>query len=303
MPAASPVAKLPQHSLSHLPETSSLILDLTSDLLELISPHPTTNPDVQAFINNIRALVDSGSSHCFADAGFVKKYDIPTFFVPPVTLRLFDGSSTAMIKWAIHLPLRFPNIHEVIHIQCYVTTLDLSVSVVLGHNFLVHHNPTIDWTTGNIQFRQQPLPMPPAHPGPATTAPRDSTSEPSGVSATPGLWSPVLPAQADTDKKFSAQPSPLPSDPPSISLVSAAAYLRAAKVTGAKQFTLHPRFSKVYARAAGLGVDDDVPDTVPDLTWVPPEFHEFADVFNKTSADTLPDHRSYDLKIELEDGA
>ncbi|KIY46246.1 hypothetical protein FISHEDRAFT_75825 [Fistulina hepatica ATCC 64428] len=109
--------------------------------------------------------------------------------------------------------------------------------------------------------------MPPVQPGPATTAPRDSTSEPSGVSATLGLRSPVLLAQADMDEKFSAQPSPLPSDPPSISLVSAAAYLRVAKVTSAKQFTLHPRFSKV-----------------------PPKFHEFTDIFNKTSANTLPDH-------------
>ncbi|KIY44310.1 hypothetical protein FISHEDRAFT_77505 [Fistulina hepatica ATCC 64428] len=56
------------------------------DLLELISPHLTTNPNVQAFIDNIRTLVDSGSSHCFADTGFVKKYNIPMFFVPPITL-------------------------------------------------------------------------------------------------------------------------------------------------------------------------------------------------------------------------
>ena len=33
------------------------------------------------------------------------------------------------------------------------------------------------------------------------------------------------------------------------------------------------------------------------------EYHKYADVFSKDRADTLPDHRLYDLKIDLEDGA
>ena len=45
---------------------------------------------------------------------------------------------------------------------------------------------------------------------------------------------------------------------------------------------------------------------IPHLQWTSPmslRNHEFADVFNKKKADTLPPHRSYDLKIELEEGA
>ena len=41
----------------------------------------------------------------------------------------------------------------------------------------------------------------------------------------------------------------------------------------------------------------------PDLSNVPSEYHEFADVFSKTKAEVLPPHRSYDLKINLEEGA
>jgi len=41
----------------------------------------------------------------------------------------------------------------------------------------------------------------------------------------------------------------------------------------------------------------------PDLSCVPPEYHDFADVFNKAKADGLPPHCPYDLKIDLEDGA
>ena len=40
-----------------------------------------------------------------------------------------------------------------------------------------------------------------------------------------------------------------------------------------------------------------------DLSDIPEDYHEFADVFDKKKADTLPPHRSYDLKIETEEGA
>jgi len=40
-----------------------------------------------------------------------------------------------------------------------------------------------------------------------------------------------------------------------------------------------------------------------DLSNVPSEYHEFANVFNKTKAEILPPHCSYALKINLEEGA
>jgi len=41
----------------------------------------------------------------------------------------------------------------------------------------------------------------------------------------------------------------------------------------------------------------------PDLSNVSSEYHEFANVFSKTKAETLPPHWPYDLKINLEEGA
>ena len=41
----------------------------------------------------------------------------------------------------------------------------------------------------------------------------------------------------------------------------------------------------------------------PDLSNVPSKYHEFADVFSKTKAETLPPHCPYDLKINLEEVA
>ena len=41
--------------------------------------------------------------------------------------------------------------------------------------------------------------------------------------------------------------------------------------------------------------------TPPNLSSVPEEYHDFADVFDKAKADMLASHRPYDLKINLEE--
>jgi hypothetical protein len=53
----------------------------------------------------------------------------------------------------------------------------------------------------------------------------------------------------------------------------------------------------------GLSAKSTLTDIPMDLSDIPEDYHEFADVFNKKKADTLPPHRSYDLKIKTEDGA
>ena len=40
----------------------------------------------------------------------------------------------------------------------------------------------------------------------------------------------------------------------------------------------------------------------PDLSNIPEEYHDYADIFSKGKADMLPLHHSYNLKIDLQDG-
>ena len=61
-------------------------------------------------------------------------------------------------------------------------------------------------------------------------------------------------------------------------------------------------FSLSFSDPAVTGKSASV-SSDPDLSHVPKEYHDFADVFSKGKADTLPPHRPYDLKIDLEDGA
>jgi len=55
------------------------------------------------------------------------------------------------------------------------------------------------------------------------------------------------------------------------------------------------------AKAAHLASQEmGAPEPDPDLSSIPPEYHEFADLFSKKEVDNLPAHRSYDHTILLE---
>ena len=47
---------------------------------------------------------------------------------------------------------------------------------------------------------------------------------------------------------------------------------------------------------------DNIISNTPDLSNIPEEYHDYADIFSKGKADTLPPHCRYNLKINLEDG-
>ena len=55
------------------------------------------------------------------------------------------------------------------------------------------------------------------------------------------------------------------------------------------------------AELASTTTQEPSPD--PDLSQIPPEYHEFAEVFSKKESDKLPEHRPYDHRIQLEEGA
>ena len=90
-----------------------------------------------------------------------------------------------------------------------------------------------------------------------------------------------------------------PSPAPYVSLIGTAAFAHTCKLPGAMNFTLYIRAedAKLHSASASLPVDN------PDLSDVPQEYHNFADVFSKAKVTTLAPHRKYDLRIDLEEGA
>jgi len=228
----------------------------------------------------IRALVDSGSTHCFVDIKFAHKNKFTTYSVTPIVLRLFDGSSNFVITEAVDLSVQFPATGDVTPMTFYLTPLDSECIIVLGHNWLTRYNPLIDWVLSSLTFRTLAgsLPAPPSTPSPVQPGnPVSGLSGQSDSGLAPSVDTPVC-------------------TPPHISLINAAAFVRACKLEGSTKYQLQLRPAD-SARARFSSTS-----TPPDLDIVPPEYRDYADVFSKAKASELPPHRDYDLKIELEEG-
>lgn len=91
---------------------------------------------------------------------------------------------------------------------------------------------------------------------------------------------------------------PLKSNPPSVSLINAAAFLQASKLRGSQSFQIFLSDLSESTQLCKASLDKDNTD----LSNIPSEYHDFADVFSESQANTLALHCSYDLKINLEEG-
>jgi hypothetical protein len=179
-----------------------------------------------------------------------------------------------MITRAVDLSVRFPS-GFVTSDTFYVTPLDSSCFIVLGHNWLTRYNPLIDWVLGSITFQ--------------TSIPENANTP----TSPPELWESVPPPQPDN-------PDKPPREAPRISFINAAAFVRACKLEGSEQFSIHLRPEDSKLRS--VSTQPDTPEKI-DLSSVPSDYHDFPDVFSKRKADTLAPHREFDLKIDLEEGA
>ena len=160
--------------------------------------------------NPLVTLLDCGSSDCFIESQVVQKYSLPTVSVPPIPLKLFDGSTNSTITQTTTLPIRFPT-GELQTVTFYVTSLDGSCSMVLGYNWLTCHNPMIDWVLGSITFK---------------------TSEPASVPTSPATTA------RSTSLHSNTMPNPPKLTAPRIALVNAATFMRACKLEGSQAFQL-----------------------------------------------------------------
>jgi len=79
---------------------------------------------------------------------------------------------------------------------------------------------------------------------------------------------------------------------PHIAIISAPALLRASRLSGSKTFSLQFH-STIQAKSTTISKKID-------LSAILEEYHEYADVFSKSKAETLAPHRPYNLRIDLE---
>ena len=234
-----------------------------------------------SFPASVNALVDSGSSDCFVDSIFVSKNCLPLQKIKPRPLILIDRTINQLVSHVISLSINFPCSH-LCRIEFFVMKLEGTYPIVLGHNWLTQHNPTIDWAKGTIEFVNS-----------------NSSNRPIDPRPTLKLHgpSPVLPP---TSKASLTHPEPEPSTTfpnickPRISLVNAAVFVRACKSDRAIGFQINS-CPTVTTGFAMYTVDPSL--EVPGL---PEEYREYRDVFSAQRAKSLPEHRPHDLTIQIE---
>jgi len=156
----------------------------------------------------------------------------------------------------------------------YVTLLDSCCSLVLGHSWLTHYNPLIDWVSGSISFQPPSLLQSPA-------------SVPSVETLVNPLFSPVeTPLQFTLSETLLSNPKR-----PHITIINMPALLQALHLSDSIIFFLQ-FCSTIQAKSNTISKKIN-------LSSILEEYHKYANVFSKSKAETLAPHCLYNLQIEL----
>jgi hypothetical protein len=96
-------------------------------------------------------MIDCGSSHCFIDSHYAKVNHFPIVFIPQMRLCLIDGSSPSYITCTTDISVWFScgTTHQ---LRFLITKLDTKFPAVLGLDWLILHNPLINWADSSVTF-------------------------------------------------------------------------------------------------------------------------------------------------------
>ena len=259
--------------------------------------------------NSVRtfALIDSGSMTNAIDASFAQRNAIP----------LVSKSQQRTVEGADGKPLAHSRITQetaplLVSIKSHHESLSLDVTqlghypIILGIGWLKIHNPSFDWTRHILTFdsprcaphgssRQEPvhgIPRPPSRHFQLTSTHYFKDHSAATIPLRP---SPPSPAPVDTH----VPPLTPPETPPATSATAKAPIRLFHKYEDFRKSLDKDESITIFAIDI-IASPPSTPSPVPPT--LPPEYHDFADVFDKRNADKLPPHRPYDHEIRLEPG-
>jgi len=217
---------------------------------------------------NLSVLIDiDATGYAFIDDSFAQRHSLLCFPLSEIcTLQRFDDQSVvfdSITHYAL-AKLRVPS-GELEETLFYVTQLP-QFPVVLGLPWLKSHKAIIDLRHNQLTFEPQANP----EPVPETLS---STS---------------IPTVSVSASSTSSPPKHL-----EVYAIDSASFLRLARK---KNHDLFAIFMRDIDKAL------KITPSVDPATLLPPEYHDFLDVFSRELADTLPERRLYDHKIQLQKG-
>jgi transposase InsO family protein len=116
--------------------------------------HPTITSKKKT--KQIKTLIDSGCTHTCISSDLVKAENIPTKpIAQPFRVINADGSESGGKTITEYVELEMDTGGHKEELEAVVTKLESS-DMFLGHDWLVKHNPEIDWKKGIVQFTRCP---------------------------------------------------------------------------------------------------------------------------------------------------
>lgn len=231
-------------------------------------------------------MLDSGASGTFINSRYVSRHGLQTRdLVIPILLRNADNSPNAIGRITKEVVL---NVEMKGHLeQLTMAVADIGDDdIIMGIDWLRHHNPTIDWTNDVVNLNRCPpqcdnqqrlVPLP-------RLAIAEEVETPWGPDRTQAEWEAVPPGFRYSEKYWDQYHD-------------AESYF----VTTDDHFAYKIAASYTHSQAiAEKSAVKEGEKTFEEL--VPPEFREFADVFSKVESKRLPLRKPYDHAIDLEPG-
>ncbi|KAI0992907.1 hypothetical protein K3495_g15276, partial [Podosphaera aphanis] len=235
---------------------------------------------------NLVALVDTGASgFAFVSTNLCDRLHLKSQALEsPIAILGFEGKSSSRVTNSVSFPLILGNHSEVV--SAFVIP-NSKHDLILGLPWLEKHCPYIDWKEHTITFGEPCLNSACCHF--ETTISYYNRADQALVS----MKEPIaqLPPLQPTLTTVS-QPAQL----------SAAAFIMATQQPGCQTFTLSLRDLDVLledlpSRLPSMHVGNTtmiVPKDANPGDFLPPQYHEFLDVFDRQRANSLPPHRSWD---------
>ena len=250
--------------------------------------------DGQEFMK-VRGLLDSGSQGSCVNRELSTEVLTDHRVKPaPTTMIMADGneSPSGPITHYNPVTLRIAGGEE----RVALDTAALSHPIILGMPWHKKHNPRIDYQNDTVTFDSEScrenckhygrtVPLHPSdHPDPT----EDDRSQPVATGCDPPSTK-IERTQKGTERT-----------PPRVALVGAAAFAYACNQPETELYlmTMNEICKTIHVSAQ----ETDTREPESDLSTIPPEYHEFADLFSKKKADELPPHQPYDHTVPLESG-